>query len=550
MQLCRRLVVCMAVLCAAATAQDAAADKKRAGELLAAKDFAGALAAARAAVEAAPDDLEAHDLWLRAVRADGPRTPAGRAELGKQVEEQYRAWLERFPASTGVAFGFGSFLQSQEDPRAKPYLERVVASDPKNAKVWQMLSIDAERWGDAAASREYLRQATVADPASADYAFYYASSFHGADEAKWVEASLDVAKRFPGTERGAQALYWLGVRSRDDAQKIAFWEQARRDFAPEKFSWSRSAMGELFEAYLRTDPQKAIELAGSLPDPEGRAARGESWADRKALAERYAEVRRLVAAGEHGKARPLVEELKGDRFDSNAALFARLKAEVLAGAGDVKAAYDGLAARVAASPDDESRAALLGHGKQLGRSPAQVDADVWALREQAAKPAPDFELGRYDSDAKVALRDCRGKVVLLTFWFPGCGPCRGEFPHFENVLRRFAGRDDLVYLAINGIPAQDDYVLPFVQKTRYSFLPLRGTEEFCEKTYKVRGYPANFLIDRAGRIVYQGFRTSGDNEQELERMIESLLERPAPAAAPADTERVEAGATSRPATGR
>jgi hypothetical protein len=90
-----------------------------------------------------------------------------------------------------------------------------------------------------------------------------------------------------------------------------------------------------------------------------------------------------------------------------------------------------------------------------------------------------------------------------------------------------------VYLGINGIPKQDDYVLPFMAGTRYSFTPLRGTEAVTGPDgYAVRGYPANFLIDRDGRVVYRDFRAHDEESNlVLQRMIESLLDRPASTAA-------------------
>jgi 3-methyl-2-oxobutanoate hydroxymethyltransferase len=62
-----------------------------------------------------------------------------------------------------------------------------------------------------------MRRAAAADPASPDYAFYYASGLGRVNPAKWEEASLDVARRFPTHERGAQALYWLGARAKTEA---------------------------------------------------------------------------------------------------------------------------------------------------------------------------------------------------------------------------------------------------------------------------------------------------------------------------------------------
>jgi thiol-disulfide isomerase/thioredoxin len=115
-------------------------------------------------------------------------------------------------------------------------------------------------------------------------------------------------------------------------------------------------------------------------------------------------------------------------------------------------------------------------------------------------------------------------VVLITFWFPGCGPCRAEFPHFENVVKKY-NKKELVYLGINVLPNQDDYVLPFMKGTKYSFMPLKATSDWAEKNYGVRGEPTNFLLDKEGNIVFANFRTDQNNERTLELMINSLLEK-------------------------
>ncbi|MEI9810845.1 MAG: hypothetical protein WDO16_24875 [Bacteroidota bacterium] len=49
-----------------------------------------------------------------------------------------------------------------------------------------------------------------AEPANADYSFYYANSFSKSDPKKYRSLSLDVAKRFPATERGAQSFILAG----------------------------------------------------------------------------------------------------------------------------------------------------------------------------------------------------------------------------------------------------------------------------------------------------------------------------------------------------
>jgi thiol-disulfide isomerase/thioredoxin len=143
--------------------------------------------------------------------------------------------------------------------------------------------------------------------------------------------------------------------------------------------------------------------------------------------------------------------------------------------------------------------------------------------------APPFNLQQYGSAGTVSLAKLRGKVVLLTFWFPGCGPCRAEFPHFEAVMQQFRNKD-VVYLGINVLRDQDEYVLPFMTKTGYSFLPLKSTPDAGTiggketQQYGVRGEPENFVIDPKGRIVYSGFTIDdADGESVVKHMIESVL---------------------------
>ena len=95
---------------------------------------------------------------------------------------------------------------------------------------------------------------------------------------------------------------------------------------------------------------------------------------------------------------------------------------------------------------------------------------------------------------------------------------------FEKIGKLWPVKE-VAYLAVNVMPVQDDYVLPFLRGSQYSFTPLRGTAEWAAQTYKVQGQPANFLIDGAGRIVFSDFFINGSNERMLELMIASMLER-------------------------
>ena len=432
------------------------------------------------------------------------------------VAAQFNAWMKQFPKSTAIPFALGEDYYEAESPKAKPYLLKVVELQPKNAKVWQMLSVDAERWGNEKAAHEYMGKAAAADPNDPSWSFYYAMDYEHIDPAKWRSSLYELAKKFPNHERGAQGLYWLATRSTDQAEKIKVYEQLRTLYPPQKFSWSGSGMSALYDCYLlQNQTAKAKELAQAMGSQDG-------WPDKVALATNVENIRALVAAKKIQEAYKQLDKLKAPRYSGFTNEVALLKSSVINESGNTQGAYDSLIVLEAKTPSDDVKAALVKYGASLNKNTEQVENDIWTAREKFIAKATDFNLGLYTSSKTASLADFKGKVMLMTFWFPGCGPCRGEFPHFESVLKKFKGKD-IVYVGINVFPDQDDYVLPFIQGTKYSFIPLRGNADWAEKAYKVRGEPTNFLIDGDGRIVFSNFMINANNERMLELMITSML---------------------------
>ena len=166
---------------------------------------------------------------------------------------------------------------------------------------------------------------------------------------------------------------------------------------------------------------------------------------------------------------------------------------------------------------------LADYGSKLGKSTTLGKSDIQAKLDEEAVPATGFDLKQYLNPGTINLEDLKGKVVLLTYWFPGCGPCRGEFPHFENVLEKY-DREEVVYLGINIAPEQDDYVIPFMEGTGYTFIPLHEEDGRNKGNLdNGRAAPVNFLINRKGEMVFSRFMINANNERTLERMIEVLL---------------------------
>jgi len=102
---------------------------------------------AQAAVEANPDSLKTHEDYIYAMCINNPLLAA-----------QYKAWMEKYPENVNFPLAIGTAYYDAEMPQAKEFLLKAAAMAPKNARVWSMLSIDAERWGQTDLSTEYMRK--------------------------------------------------------------------------------------------------------------------------------------------------------------------------------------------------------------------------------------------------------------------------------------------------------------------------------------------------------------------------------------------------------
>jgi len=466
----------------------------------------------RAAVEATPDSLKTHQAYIKAAGINSP-----------EVAAQYEQWMKMFPKSAMVPFAIGNAFTNMESPKAKPYLLKAVAINPKFADAWGGLWEDAQRWGDFTGGDEYLEKAAKSDPANAEYAFYYADSFRDKDEKKYKEMTLDVARRFPDNERGAQALYWLAERSRDIPYKIKIYELLKSSFPPAKFDWSSGGMSGFYAILLDNDPGKAISLAQEMAAIKGDESK--NWETKIIFAQQIMQAKNLLDQKKGGQALSLLNQARMPKYlEYEYDGLPILKAAANDIAGNTGVAYDSLIVVFAKNPTVKLKAAIVGFGNKMGKDKAKVDADIWKRIDMAAELATPFTLKNYLAPGSTSLSDYKGKAVLLTYWFPGCGPCRGEFPHFQNVVKKYKSQD-LAFVGIDIVPDQDEYVIPFMRSSGYSFTPLadfKGRKKGNLDNHNAA--PANYLIDNQGRIVFKDFRIDGNNEDDLEMMINMLLE--------------------------
>ena len=138
-----------------------------------------------------------------------------------------------------------------------------------------------------------------------------------------------------------------------------------------------------------------------------------------------------------------------------------------------------------------------------------------ALADVAAPPFDTVDI--YGKPHRLAEHE--GKVVLVNIWATWCTPCRREMPELERLYQK---RQDDGFM-IFGLSTEDvETQLKFAEEIRVSYPLLTVAGDVPEIYRKTARYPANFLIDREGRL--QPAPSTDQPFENLEAAVDALLQ--------------------------
>ena len=139
------------------------------------------------------------------------------------------------------------------------------------------------------------------------------------------------------------------------------------------------------------------------------------------------------------------------------------------------------------------------------------------------KPLPDIVLTSSSGSTK-KLSDFRGKVVLLSFWATWCTPCLIELPTFIDLHDKLHEKGlEIVPVNVDEADKATTFVGDFWKTKKFPFPTFFDPTKKATDALKIDSLPSNFVIDKQGRLVAQGYGANDWSADTAVNFIDQLL---------------------------
>jgi len=113
------------------------------------------------------------------------------------------------------------------------------------------------------------------------------------------------------------------------------------------------------------------------------------------------------------------------------------------------------------------------------------------------KTIPKFNF--LDLNGKVYdLKSTKGQLVILKFWFIGCGACVEEMPALNKLVAKYSKKPNIKFLSL--ATDSKEQLHEFFRKTKFLYATSSVSDDYVVNELEINSFPTHMLV-RDGKII-------------------------------------------------
>lgn len=127
---------------------------------------------------------------------------------------------------------------------------------------------------------------------------------------------------------------------------------------------------------------------------------------------------------------------------------------------------------------------------------------------------------------KIKLKDLKGKIVVLNFWFINCAPCQSEILELNKLVGEYKD-SSIAFIAI--APDSRSELRSFLKTHPFEYTIIDNAQTIIDQ-YGVKSFPTHLIIDKDGKAAYHSAGASVSTIHWLRKTIDELKSKTSEAA--------------------